>query len=75
MPTPGALSPPDDYGATERVWMHAIDRLLHRLNPKRRLRAAPRVIKRKMPKWHVKRRHHADWPQPQHDPVYLTATN
>jgi len=25
-----------------------------------RLRAAPRVIKRKIPKWHVERRHHAD---------------
>ncbi len=32
--------------------------------------AAPRVIKRKMPKWHVKRAHHADWPQPEHPPDY-----
>jgi hypothetical protein len=29
------------------------------------------VIKRKMPKWHVKRGHHAAWPQPQHPPDYL----
>jgi len=48
---------------------------VHRLNPARRLRAAPRVIKRKMPKWHVKRRHHADWPQPQHRPDYIVGSN
>ena len=47
---------------------------MHRLNPARRLRAAPRVIKRKMPKWHVKRRHHTDWPQPQHPSLYLVGT-
>jgi len=41
-----------------------------RLNPARRLRAAPRVIKRKMPKWHVKRAHHATWPQPQRPAAY-----
>jgi len=28
------------------------------------------VIKRKMPKWHVKRAHHADWPQPDEHPTY-----
>jgi len=38
--------------------------LLRRLNPARRRRSNPRLIKRKMPKWHVKRAHHADWPQP-----------
>jgi hypothetical protein len=32
------------------------------------------VIKRKMPKWHVKRAHHADWPQPQR-PASYTATH
>ncbi len=42
--------PPEDSTACTRVWQHAIARLLHRLNPARRLRAAPRVIKRKMPK-------------------------
>jgi len=49
-----------------------LTRLLRRLNPARRLRAAPRVIKRKMPRWHVKRAHHADWPQPQHSAGYTT---
>ena len=38
--------------------------LCQRLNPKRRLRSSPRLIKRKMPKWHVKRTRHRDWPQP-----------
>jgi len=28
------------------------------------------VIKRKMPKWQVKRAHHARWPQPDDHPVY-----
>ena len=55
--------PPDDSG--ERIWRAFLRRLLTRLNPARRLRSAPRVIKRKMPKWHVKRAHHASWPQPQ----------
>lgn len=57
------------------MWLHAIDRLVHRLNPKRRLRAAPRVIKRKYVKWHVKRARHADWPQPQHALAYAVGTN
>jgi hypothetical protein len=39
-------------------------RILDRLNPIRRQRSAPRVIKRKMSKWHVKRAAHAQWPQP-----------
>jgi hypothetical protein len=25
-----------------------------------------------MPKWHVKRAHHADWPQPHHSTHYTT---
>jgi len=41
---------------------------LARLNPARRSRASPRVIKRKMPRWQVKRTRHADWPQP-NDPI------
>jgi len=28
-----------------------------------------------MPKWHVKRRRHADWPQPQHPPAYNVTFN
>jgi len=45
-------------------------RLIARVNPAvgLRKRAAPRVIKRKIPKWHVKRAHHGDWPQSQQQP-------
>lgn len=39
-------------------------RILRRLNPCRRHRSAPRVVKRKYTKWHVKRSTHAKWPQP-----------
>ena len=56
--------------ATNHIWLTALRRLAARLNPVRRARAAPRVIKRKMPKWHVKRAHHADWPRPRHPPHY-----
>jgi len=51
-----------------------LQRLLGRLNPTRRARTAPRVIKRKMPKWHVKRAHHAAWPQPKQPPNYRVAS-
>ena len=55
--------------ATERSWAHAIVQLCRRLNPLRRYRSAPRLIKRKMPKWHVKRTRHTNWPQPTGPPV------
>jgi hypothetical protein len=35
----------------------------------RRLRANPRVIKRKMSKWPVKRPEHHHWPQPTKPPT------
>ena len=62
--------PPEDADASEHLWRSFLHRLIARLNPARRRRAAPRVIKRKMSRWHVKRAHHADWPQPQHPPDY-----
>jgi hypothetical protein len=46
--------------------------LIRRLNPARRLRAAPRVVKRKMSKWHVIRAEHARWPQPSKPTAYNT---
>jgi len=55
-----------------RGWLTFLHRLIARLNPARRPRAAPRVIKRKMPKWHVKRAHHASWPQPLQQLNYIT---
>ncbi|MQA01863.1 MAG: hypothetical protein GEV07_03735 [Streptosporangiales bacterium] len=63
--------PPDQHGHARRDgpgWLAFIQRLIGRLNPVRRPRSAPRVIKRKMPKWHVKRAVHATWPQPRHPP-------
>ena len=60
--------PPDDSG--ERLWRAFLRRLLTRLNPARRLRSAPLVIKRKTPKWHVKRAHHAGRPLPQRTTTY-----
>ena len=59
----GAFSPdaPDTIG---RLWAHAIGELIGRLLPRRRPRANPRVVKRKYTKWHVKRSHHHNWPQP-----------
>jgi hypothetical protein len=47
-------------------------RLITRINPARRPRAAPRVVKRKMVKWQVKRAQHANRPRPQHPPHYTT---
>ena len=42
--------------------------IAHELLPQRRLRAAARVIKRKMSAFHVKRHEHRRWPQPQRLP-------
>ena len=50
-------------------WARAVIMLCRRLNPTRRLRSNPRLIKRKMPKWHVKRAHHTHWPQPTGPPT------
>jgi hypothetical protein len=36
--------------------------------PARRLRAAPRAVKRKMSNYAVKRTSHRDWPQPARHP-------
>lgn len=66
--------PPEDTNATERLWLTALRRLIARLNPARRRRAAPRVIKAKMPRWHVNCAHHGDWPQPQQQPSYTAVS-
>ncbi|MGC8513553.1 MAG: hypothetical protein ACP5P1_11060 [Acidimicrobiales bacterium] len=50
--------------ATEHTRRYAITLLARRLNPARRHRSNPRVVKRKYVKWHVKREHHKTWPQP-----------
>ncbi len=52
--------PPHDH---DGLWNHVVKMLARRLNPPRRRRSNPRRIKRKMSKWHVKRRRHRNWPQ------------
>lgn len=42
----------------------AVEELLTGLLPKRRLRAFPRAVKRKMSNYQLKRATHRDWPQP-----------
>jgi len=42
----------------------ASEEILFELLPARRLRSNPRVVKRKMSAFGVKRAHHGDWPQP-----------
>ena len=44
--------------------MHAIAEILAEPLPERKPRENPRVIKRKMSSWPVKRPEHRDWPQP-----------
>ena len=65
-PPTRAAFPPEQQVA--RLWTVATNLLSRRLNPKRRARSFPRVVKRKYAKWHVKRAAHTDWPQPAHLP-------
>jgi hypothetical protein len=41
---------------------------LAELLPRRRLRASPRAVKRKMSNYAAKRTAHRDWPQPANSP-------
>ncbi len=68
-----AIFPPQ---GSDHGWRHAIMLLCRRLNPARRQRSNPRLVKRKYVKWHVKRAHHRDWPQPTGPPVVtITGSN
>jgi len=51
----GSFPPHHD---TSALWRHAIRSLIMGLNPARRHRSNPRVIKRKISKWLAKRDHH-----------------
>lgn len=46
----------------------AAQEILFELLPARRPRSNPRVVKRKMSSFGVKRARHRDWPQPQRRP-------
>ena len=65
---PTALFPPHNRDAIGALWQCAIGKLAQRLNPVRRARANPRVVKRKVLKWAAKRTQHARWPQPAASP-------
>jgi Transposase DDE domain len=60
-PSPGRSFPPDRLAMA--IGLAAAEILSERLPP-RRLRAFPRVVKRKMSNYHLKRAHHRPWPQP-----------
>jgi len=47
----------------------AVEELLTELLPKRRLRAFPRAVKRKMSNYQLKRAAHRAWPQPTMPPA------
>jgi hypothetical protein len=47
----------------------AVEELLTVLLPKRRLRAFPRAVKRKMSNYQLKRAKHRSWPQPTMPPL------
>jgi hypothetical protein len=47
----------------------AVEELLTVLLPKRRLRAFPRAVKRKMSNYQLKRPQHRSWPQPTMPPA------
>ena len=59
---------PHNRDTVAALWQCAIGKLTQRLNPARRARANPRVVKRKVLKWAAKRSHHARWPQPADSP-------
>ncbi|MEU1180851.1 transposase [Streptomyces sp. NPDC005820] len=60
--TPGSLSPE----LLVRALVLLQHDLLERLLPHRRLRSQPRVVKRKMSNYWLKRAEHHTWPQPTH---------
>ncbi|PQP22755.1 hypothetical protein C5613_22040 [Rhodococcus opacus] len=66
---PTVLFPPHNHTAVIRLWDQGIAKLLRRVNPVRRLRANPRVVKRKVLKWAAKRGHHQHHPQPTQSPI------
>ena len=62
----GAHVPPQVFPpeALTAVYAAAVEEILAEPLPRRRLRAASRVVKRKMSNFKLKRPSHRDWPQP-----------
>ena len=69
-----ALFPPPHPDHATAIWRHAIRALVRRLNPARRQRSNPRVIKRKISKWPAKHFRHANWPPPTQTPEIIIQT-
>jgi hypothetical protein len=65
-PAPTRDFPPSSLA---RAHEQATAEILAEPLPERRLRANPRVIKRKMSNWGVKRPGHRNWPQPPSQPT------
>lgn len=63
---PARASPPTTL---ERAYRRALAEILARPLPPRRLGSNPRVVKRKMSNYPVKRSHHRNWPQPTKTPA------
>jgi hypothetical protein len=59
--------PPEQLAA---VHARVVAEILEERLPTRRLRANPRVIKRKMSNFALKRSHHRSWPQPTKAPAH-----
>jgi transposase IS4-like protein/DDE family transposase len=56
-------------GAESSGLAHATAEIVHQLVPRRRLRSNPRVVRRKMSNFNVKRAEHRHWPQPTATPA------
>jgi hypothetical protein len=61
----------DTPQAHNQLWRAAQDQLIALVNPRRRLRVNPHVIKRKYVKWHVKRTKHRKATRPPQRPLPL----
>jgi hypothetical protein len=61
----------DTTHARSQLWQAAKDHLIALINPQRRLRVNPHVIKRKYAKWHVKRAKHRATTRPLQPPLPL----
>ena len=72
---PGAFSPLTSTAATAPPGSTSCAGCSAGSTPPGDARSAPRVIKRKYVKWHVKRAHHANWPQPDSPPTYTVTSH
>jgi hypothetical protein len=65
---PEVPTDPADRVGRQRWWERLLAEVGEEVLPERRNRINPRVIKRKMSNWPVKRPEHRNWPQPTSPP-------